>query len=433
MNLIIKKTYLLKGQVAPPGSKSQTIRAIILASLCSGESVLENTLDSDDTQDAIAVCKQLGATISKLNNTLNVKSNGLPLKTLTTEIDSGNSGVATHFVMPILGLRENVDQAVILNCREQMRARPIKSLISALIGLGLNITYLEKDGALPVSISGKLIGGKIEVDGMTSQYLSALLFALPCAQNDSEITVRNLPSRHYAEMTLNYLKNQKIQFRHRSSGNADIYYINGRQTYHNFSATISGDFSSASYLIAAAVLIPGEIVLEGLSMTDTQGDKQFINILNKMGASIQIKKTSLIIQGGRKLTGIKIDANHIPDLLPTLAVIGTFASGKTDIANCVHARIKETDRIHSMSEGLSRMGAKIEEKNDGLVVYESKLYGSHVKGYGDHRTVMALSIAGMIADGITVIDDAEAIRKTFPEFVKTLQSLGAQIESVEND
>jgi 3-phosphoshikimate 1-carboxyvinyltransferase len=393
-----------------------------------GESVLENVLISEDTQDAINVCKHLGANISVSENILTIKNEGLPLKILNTEIYSGNSGITTRFVMPLLGLRENPDHPIVLNCGEQMRERPIKSLVEALRNLGLSITYLEKSGALPVSITGELIGGKTSIDGISSQYLSALLLALPCAKEESEIKVKNLHERPYVEMTLNWLKNQSIQFSHVLTGNIDIYKIKGRQKYKNFYSTISGDFSSASYLIAASVLIAGQVIVEGLNMSDPQGDKRLVAILQEMGAGITVEPKRLIIRGGKKLSGIKIDANDIPDLLPTLAVIGVYASGKTEIRNVGQARIKETDRIHSMADGLRRMGAKIDEHEDGLTVYHSVLLGCSVKGYNDHRTVMALSVAGMIAEGITIIEDGEAIKKTFPGFIQAMQSLGAKME-----
>ncbi len=431
MNLIVKKTSILRGEVIPPSSKSQSIRAIILASLCQGESIVKNVLLSDDTRDAIKVCRNLGAKISESDNTLVINNHGLPLRIKIAEIQSGNSGITTHFVMPLLGLRENSNQPIILNCNEQMRARPIKSLVDALGNLGLNIKYLKNENTLPISISGKLIGGKTYIDGITSQYLSALLLALPCALGDSEIKVINLQERPYANMTLCWLKDQGIQYQHETKGNIDVFMIKGKQKYANFSGTISSDFSSASYLIAASVLIPGEVILKGLDMTDPQGDKRLVNILQEMGADIAIYSKQLHIRGGKMLSGIKINANDIPDLLPTLAVIGTYASGITEIYNTAHARIKETDRIRSMANGLSRMGAKILEQDDGMIIHKSALQGAMVKGCGDHRTVMALSIAGMIADGTTIIDDSESINKTFPTFINTMQSIGARIE-VEN-
>lgn len=434
MNLIVKKTQALQGSATPPGSKSQSIREILLALLSKGESVLENILDSDDTRDAIKICQDLGAEITheKIKNIdtnkLIIKSQGLPIKPNTLKLNSGNSGITTRFIIPLLGLRENSDQPIILDCAEQMRARPIESLVVALRHLGLSIEYLDKANTLPISITGNLIGGNVEIDGITSQYLSALLIALPLANKDSEIMVKDLYERPYMEMTLSCLDKQNIFYTHEISKNTDIFHISGKQHYKKFQTHIGGDFSSASYLIGAAVLLDGRVELEGLNMKDHQGDKRLVNLLQEMGADIIIEPTKIIIQGGKTLRGIRVDANDIPDLLPTLAVIGTQAEGKIEITNVKQARIKETDRIHSMTEGLRRLGAHVDEFDDGLTVYQSTLRGDKVKGFGDHRTVMALSIAGLLATGKTVVEDSESVNKTFPEFVRIMQSLGALIK-----
>ncbi len=428
MNLIIHKTLTLSGQVTPPSSKSQSIRGLFFASLCKGESTLVNVLHSDDIEDAIHVCNLLGAQIIVTNNKMTVISQGLPIQTQTEAIYSGNSGITTRFLLPILGLRDNFQQVIQLDCGEQMRMRPIQSLVDALRQLGLEIHYLKNENVLPIAVSGVLKGGKAEVSGITSQYLSALLIALPCVANDSELSVKNLHERPYVEMTLRWLEQQKIFYRHETRADIDIYHIKGNQCYQPFHTTIAGDFSSASYLIAAAALMNGHVILEGLDMNDNQGDKRIVSILQAMGADIVIEPSRLTIRGGKTLTGMKIDANDIPDLLPTLAVIGAIAEGKTEICNVRQARIKETDRIHSMTEGLKRLGCQVEEFADSMTVYQSKLKGAEVKGYDDHRTVMALSLAGMLAEGTTSIEDAEAINKTFPTFITLMQSLGAKID-----
>jgi 3-phosphoshikimate 1-carboxyvinyltransferase len=434
MNFLIRTTQTLQGKVTVPGSKSQTIRAILFALLAKGESVLHNLLDSDDTRDAIQACEQLGAVFTpndtREKNMMLIKSAGLPLQSKTsTTIHTGNSGITTRFLMPLLGFRQN-PEPIILDCSEQMRARPIDSLVNALKHLGLDIKYLKNINQLPISISGNIIGGETEVDGLTSQYLSALLIALPLAPKDSIVIVKDLHERPYMEMTLQSLDKHKIIYKHTrdSDTNKDIFYITANQSYQPSDYSIPGDFSSASYLIAAGVLLKGKIQLYGLELHDPQGDKRLINILQSMGANIQIESDHLLIQGNYPLKGIRIDANDIPDLLPTLAVIGTQAEGKTEIYNVKQARIKETDRIHSMTEGLRRMGAQIDEHDDGMTVYHSTLHGAHVNGFEDHRTVMALSIAGMLATDMTIIEGSEAVNKTFPSFISLMRSLGANME-----
>ena len=344
-----------------------------------------------------------------------------------TEINTGNSGITTLFILPLLGLRENCAIPILLNYGEQMRARPIKSLIDALCNLGMRIQYVDQEGRLPISVTGQLKGGSTEVDGINSQYLSALLIGLPCAENDSVVTVRDLHERPYVNMTLDFLKQQKIDYTHQLVNNVDTFHIRGNQRYTPIHNTIKGDFSSASCLIAASVLLPGEVELQGLDYEDSQGDKRLISILQEMGADIVIEHEKIQIKGNKTLRGIRIDANDIPDLVPALAVIATQATGKTEIYNVMQARIKETDRIRSMTEGLRQMGARVEEHEDGMTVYQSSLQGVCVKGYGDHRTVMALTVAGMVARGTTMITDGDAINKTYPKFVETMQAMGANV------
>lgn len=428
MNLLIKKSTHLTGSMTPPGSKSQTIRALLLGLLSNGETIIQNRLDSDDVGDAMRMIESMDATLSHKGAETIIKSRGTPLDIVSDHLYSGNSGITTHFMLPILGLRKDSARPIILDCGEQMRSRPIASLVRALNKLGMTIEYIKKQGCLPVGICGELSGGIAEVDGVTSQYLSALLLALPCAKNDSVITVKNLQERPYVEMTLAWLRKFDIKFSHEQIEKKDTFYIKGNQRYKNFSAEMPGDFSSASYLIAAAALTKSDVTLRGMDRDDIQGDKRIISILQEMGADIQFEENKIFIKGGKELKGIKIDASDIPDLIPTLAVIGTQASGKMEILNVKHARIKETDRIHSMCEGLMRMGAKITELEDGMVVYQSSLKAAEVHGYGDHRTVMALAIAGMSADGVTIIDDYETVNKTFPTFVSAMQSIGATME-----
>ncbi len=430
MKLQVTQTSSLSGTISLPSSKSQSIRSILLSLISSGTSTIQHLLDSTDTQNALDVVKQLGATLIPSQNTLEIQSVGLPLNPTDPIIYSGNSGITTLFSMPLLGLRKQPDQSIMMDCGEQMRQRPVLPLVKALRNLGMTITFLKTEGSLPIQISGELIGGETEVEGSVSQYLSALLIALPCAKKDSVIRVDHLCERPYVEMTLQWLISQGIQYTHQSLGQADIYHIHGNQHYKPFQVTLSGDYSSASTFIAAGALLPGQIEIEGLNPDDPQGDKQLISILKSMGADIQVQPKRLIIKGGAPLNGITIDACDFPDLLPTLAVIGTFASGETHIRNVASSRIKETDRIHSMMDGLTRMQANIIEHSDGMTIQNSALKGTTVSGYKDHRTVMAFSLAGMLAEGTTCISNLTAIQKTFPDFVLLMKSLGANMEGI---
>ncbi len=410
-----------------PSSKSETTRALFLAALATGRSEIINPLHCEDTETALKVLKNLNIPTVRRNEKLIVEGGGLSVRTKTKSINTGNSGITTRFLLPVLGLRENAGNSLIFDCGAQMRRRPIAALVNSLNNLGMRIKFLKKHGSCPLSVRGILTGGITAVDGITSQYISALLLSLPLAKKDSVITVKNLNERPYVEMTLQYLKNLGVSVSHRKTKTTDIFKVKGRQEYRGFRKIIPGDFSSASCFIAAGCLIKGKTVLRGLDVKSPQGDKRLIEILRNMGADIRTLKNKIIINGGKNLKGMPIDGNDIPDLLPALAVVGARAEGKTKIYNVPQARLKETDRIKSMSLGLRRMGAKVKEQKDGLTIHKSDLKGSTVSGYWDHRTVMALTVAGMIAEGTTVISNAEAVNKTFPKFYQLMQGLGGNI------
>ena len=431
MELIARKTKFLQGTLIPPGSKSHAIRGLLVSMLAKGKSVLHNLPESDDVNTAINVCRQLGVVVEHNQHHTHIISQGVPLRSTVNCLHSGNSGITTRFLLPMLGLRRLKNQVITLDCDQQMRQRPMRPLIEALQSLGLTINYLNHPGQLPISVQGQLKGGHVNIDGLTSQYLSALLLALPCAEYDSVIRVLDLHERPYVDMTLSLLKKNNIRYFHETVGNDDIFKIPSKQSWPIQQTHIAGDFSSASYLIAAAVLIPGMVTLHGMDMTDPQGDKKLVTLLKLMGANISVdeKYKKLVIHGGHPLQGMDIDGNDIPDLLPTLAVIGTQAQGCTRINNVGHVRIKETDRIHSMVEGLTRLGAKIQAAEHHVIIQNSSLLGAAgLNGYGDHRTVMALALAGIIAQGQTSITGAEAINKTFPQYVQMMQSLNANME-----
>ncbi len=435
MKLIVEPTLRIEGEVTPPPSKSHSVRALLLATLARGTSTLKNILEASDTRAAMDVCRKLGAKITCVKNATGgldctVESNGAPLQTDETEIFSANSGIATTFTIPILGLRKETKHSMILSCGEQMMQRPIDTILDAVTKLGLKIK--STNGHCPLKISGALIGSEIEIDGTNSQNVSALLLALPLAPNTSIINVKNLQERPYVEMTLRCLDEQHITYTHTHSGDIDQFTIPGNQIYKPFEKTTPGDFSSASYIIAAAVLLPGHVIIDTMDMADSQGDKRLITILQEMGAHIKIEGKTIVIDGGHPLAGQEIDCSDIPDMVPTLAVIATQAEGKTTLTNVGHARIKETDRLKSMATELKKMGANIEEHATSLVIYHSRLFCASLDGYNDHRTIMALAIASLLpTDGASKITTAEGMDKTFPNFTTTMNTLGTKMHTAQ--
>ncbi|OGV95458.1 MAG: 3-phosphoshikimate 1-carboxyvinyltransferase [Nitrospinae bacterium RIFCSPHIGHO2_02_39_11] len=302
----------------------------------------------------------------------------------------------------------------------------MQSLIDALNNLGADIKSIDENGSLPISVKGKLKGGKTEVSGVTSQFISSLLINCPLSDGNSDIHIKKLNEKPYVDMTMWWLDKQGIVY---EQENLERFFIKGNQSYKAFKETIPADFSSASFFLCAGAITNSEITFTGLDMNDTQGDKKIIYILKDMGADINITEDGIKVRGSN-LKGMEIDMNDTPDALPIMSVVGCSAEGETILRNVPQARVKETDRIAVMREELSKMGADIKELSDGLVIKKSKLKGAKVSGHGDHRVVMSLAVAGLVAKGITEIDTAEAMNITFPEFADLMKNSGAKVHTI---
>jgi 3-phosphoshikimate 1-carboxyvinyltransferase len=323
-----------------------------------------------------------------------------------------------------LGTASLVEGTTILTGDEQIVRRPVQPLIEALNGLGAEACSTRNNGLPPVIVRGRLKGGKTRFRGIISQYLSSLLIHCPLVERDSEIEVYDVLEKPYIQMTMGWLERQGI--RYEASSDFTHYRTFGGQSYQGQEVTIPGDFSSATFFLVAGSIMDGDITLLGLDMNDAQGDKQVVNYLKEMGARIDVQDNGIRVRGG-SLRGVELDMADTPDALPAMAVAGCFARGKTTIRNVANARLKETDRISVMAKELGCLGAKVEELPDGLIVHESNLRGCPLKGYGDHRVVMALSVAGLASPGRTEVDRAEAVDVTFPNFVELMQKLGGRI------
>jgi 3-phosphoshikimate 1-carboxyvinyltransferase len=457
MRLIVNKTEKLRGEITIPASKSHTIRAVIIASLAKGMSRIINPLISEDTKAAINVCQSLGTKIETKDNELIIDGFGNNPKKPSETIDMLNSGASTNLMLSIFAV---FGIEATFTGDASLKARPVKPLADALVSLGANINYLEKEGCPPLKISGKIKAGLIKIDGSkSSQYISSLLLSCPLLSQDTEIMVENPTEVSYIEMTLRWLDEQNIKYERdgflyppRSDVNVKThssarrmsppgnvinnsmslpkrlhFKIFGNQSYKPFEKTIPGDWSSATFPICAAALTNSEVLVKGADINDVQGDKAVIDYLKKMGADITIKKDGILIKGTR-LKGKELDINATPDALPAMSVIGCFAEGQTKLFNAAQARVKETDRIKVMTKELKLLNADIEELSDGVITRKSGLKGVDVNGHNDHRVVMALSIAGLIAEGQTIIDSAESIDVTYPGYVESMKKTGARFK-----
>ena len=426
MKLKVEKSSL-EGRVEIPGSKSHTIRALVVSSLAEGRSEILRPLESSDTSSCVDACRAMGATIEK-GEVWTVQGTGGRPSIPDDVINVGNSGTTARLVTGMASLASPSGFTVITGDK-QTRRRPFGSLLAALSNLGAEVRSTCREGALPVIIRGRLKGGETSVEGVTSQFLSSLLLCAPLAEGDSLITVDNLNERPYVEMTLWWLDRQGIEY---SRSGLERYEIRGGQSYKPFREAVAADFSSATFFLCAAAITDSELTLEGLDMDDPQGDKRVIDVLKEMGADITVDAKGITVRG-TTLKGIEVDMNDIPDALPCLAVVGCMAEGKTVLRNAPQVRLKETDRIAVMCRELTRMGARVEELEDGLIIHQSELKGTDVHGHHDHRVVMSLAVAGLAAGGTTVIDSAQSMAVTFPGFARLMEHAGARMALVEED
>lgn len=415
MEITVEKAKLA-GEIAIPASKSHTIRALVLATLADGKSVIRSPLDSGDTRACINTCRHFGALIEKKESEWTVTGKAGRLSVPDNVVDVLNSGTTLYIA---LGMAALCDGWTVFTGDEQIRKRPATALLTSLQDLGADAFSTRGNGCTPIVIKGKLSGGKTSIECPTSQYLTSLLINCPLAYGDTEITVPLLNEKPYVQMTMDWLDSHHIHYSHEYMKKV---HIQGGQAYKAFDRKIPGDFSSATFFLCAAAITQSTLTLRGLDMNDPQGDKYVVEILKQMGCTVEADGDVLTITG-RNLKGGEFNMNSIPDALPALSVTACFAEGTTKLYNVDQARLKETDRISVMYRELKKLGAEIEELPDGLVIKKSELIGTRVHGYGDHRVVMALAIAGLGAEGTTTVDTTESVSITFPDFFDLLKAV----------
>lgn len=417
----------LEGVISIPPSKSHTIRALLIATLASGKSIIRKPLITGDGASALGAAKSLGAKIEPIEDGITITGIGGNFDKGNELLDLGNSGTGTNLFASAAALGTRKRR---FDGDNSLRSRPFKPVLDSLAQLGASYSLEQTGRDLPFTIQGPLKGGETKVNGVSSQFLSSILLSSPLIRNgNTTCHVFNLHEIPYVELTLWWLKKQCIIFEY----NQDFseFHIPGNQQYKPFDLSVPSDFSSATFAAVGAAISSRHVTLKGLDFSDPQGDKGVFDILKSMGVVIENNENGTVVSQGTKIKGKIIDLNSMPDALPALSVLACVAEGETRFVNVAQARIKETDRIAVMREELSKMGADITELPDGLIVRQSKLKGTIVKGHDDHRVVMALALAGMIADGKTIIETAEAADVTYPSFVEDFRKIGADITLIE--
>lgn len=421
MNFVCRKSRL-RGAVTIPGSKSHTIRAVAIASLAAGESRIEAPLDSGDARSAVRAFTALGAKIDCQPRIWTVTGTAGELRAPADVIDVGNSGTTMNIALGSAALLRTGQ--VTLTGDHQIQRRPSGALLAALNDLGAQAESRRGNGCPPIVIRGRLRGGTTSIECKSSQYLTSLLVNCPLGDGDTVIKVPVLEEKPYVEMTLDWLTRLGIKL---DRTGLSEFRMPGQQGYRAFTRRIPADFSSATFFLCAGAIGDNDVTVRGLDLTDPQGDKAVLDYLRYMGASVEVLTDGGIRIRPGQLKGCRLDLNATPDALPMMAVLACFAAGTTTLANVAHARIKETDRIATMREELTKLGATVTELPDGLVIEGGKLTATDVDGHHDHRIAMALAIAGTALGGQTVVRTAESATITFPTFLDCLRELGADV------
>ena len=438
MNLKVKNISDIGGVVKAPPSKSYSHRAVILASLACGTSKLYDMLYSEDTLASIRVCEALGAEITKHDDYLEVVGTSGKLHNSSKDpIDLANSGTTLRLMTSVSGLSDN---EVILTGDESLQTRPMDLLINSIRHLGIDAESINDNGKAPILIKPGYFGGHTNISGsVSSQYISSILISSPLSENG--VTLFVLPefkSRPYVDMTLDimkkfgvkvfkgfYLKHESCDKEHQSC-RIDEFKVR-KQHYTPCDYTVEGDYSSASYLLAAIAINGGHAKVLNLFKNSKQGDKVILEILEKMGAEITVHDDYVEITSDGNLKGIDINLSNAPDLLITVAVLAAMAEGTTNITGVKHARVKETDRIDTTCKQLKKLNCELEEFEDGMSI-TGGVTGGIVDSCGDHRLAMAFSLIGLKHD-IEIIN-GEVFDVSFPNFIEAMAEIGLELELV---
>lgn len=407
------------GRLQLPPSKSHTLRALLFASLADGTSTISNQLPSPDTEAMIAACELLGAAVS--GDT--VIGRGQNTKLTSSFLDAKNSGIVLRFVAAVAALS---DQVLYITGDESIQKRRLVApLIDGLKQLGGHAVSCRNNGFAPLAICGPIKAGYVVIDGKDSQPVSALLIASALLDGKTTIEVTNLGERPWLMLTVDWLRKMGTEI----TVSENHFVVTGQKRFLPFSYTVAGDLSSLGFLLVAALITDSDIVIENVDLDDVQGDKLIVEILQRMGAQFYIDPVAktVRVQGPQDLVGCDIDVNDCIDALPVLSVAACFAKNRTRLYNAHIARYKESDRISVMARELTKMGACISERPDGLEINAATLTGTTVSSFLDHRVALSLAVAAMASSGTTVVQECECVKKSYPGFLADMQKLGASI------
>ena len=420
MNLVLTPKKL-SGILAVPSSKSAGHRELICAALADGKSLVKNMTFSEDLDATCRVLREFGAQIEtkrQVDNRLTViVTGGLKPQAEKLTAYCGESGSTVRFLIPV-GLLTGMK--ITYTGRGRLPERPLDPFLN--IFDNKKIAYTKGKDSLPLTVKGRLKGGIYELPGnVSSQFFTGLLMALPLLPDDSVLqSTTVVESESYINITLDCLRRHGVYVEKERDG---LYLIRGRQAYRTGEYPVEGDFSQAAFWLVGGI-IGDTVELKGLSNNSTQGDRAVVSFIESMRGRIE-RSGSVLRAVPSRTTGLTIDVKDCPDLVPALAVLGTFSQGITRIVNGSRVRLKECDRLHAMAQELNSIGGKVRETGDGLIIEGvSSLTGGRVQAWNDHRIAMALAMASQRCTGKLTIEGAECVRKSYPSFWQDFAHVG---------
>lgn len=404
----------INGIIAPPSSKSYAQRAIALALLAQGRSVLRNIEFCKDTRSALSCIKALGAKVEQLDESTIAIEGGLNPQSNTLYV--GESGLATRLFTPLASLWH---EAITIQGEGTLLHRPMLMMIEPLRALGVNVR--DGGGYLPIVVQGPIHGGEIEVDGsISSQFITGLLLSLPLAEEDTTLHVNSPVSTPYIDMTIDTARLFGIEIMHKEDYTE--FFIEGGQTYTPADIAIEGDWSGASTILVAGA-IAGEVTVKNISTLSKQADTAIIRALERAGAGIVIEQDSITITK-RPLRAFTFDATNAPDLFPALAALAAAAEGVSTIIGTNRLRHKESDRAETLRQEYEKLGIEIDiSEDDVMKIRGGKINPATVYSHGDHRIAMSLAVSALRCEGEVTIQEAECVEKSYPTFFEDLKSL----------
>ena len=453
MNLKIKNFSKINGAVKAPSSKSYSHRAVILATLSEGKSKLFDVLYSEDVLSTIRACEALGAKIDKKKEIilkgdksqtvdyLEVYGTGGKLHNISKDpssdmVDLANSGTTLRIMTSVAALSDN---EVIFTGDDSLKTRPMGALIDALEALGVKIESLGENNKAPLKIYPGYEGGQTDILGsISSQFISSILISAPLSKKGVELEVYpEFVSKPYVDMTISILEKFGIRIEEENyqfhetckKEHTDCLGVKFNVKPQKYTASdyiVEGDYSSASYLLAATAIAGGYVRVENLFSDSKQGDKFILDVLEDMGANVTVFDDYVSLRSDGNLKGIDVNLANAPDLLLTVAVLGAVAEGKTTITGVSHGRLKETDRIDTTCRELEKLGCKLEEFEDGMTIYGQTIGDGVVESHNNHRLAMAFSLLGLKYD--VEVENGECFDVSFPNFIEIMGEIGIEME-----